>query len=70
MAIKYKISFVSYGAKRGYFDTIKEFNDERHFENYISFCGKDESKRKIIGTERIYSEELVHTVNDVRVALS
>ena len=68
MAVKYKISFVSYGNPRGYYDTVKEFNDERHFENYLNLCGKDESRRKVIGTEKIYSENKEFTTNDLREA--
>ena len=68
MTVKYRISFVSFGFNKKHYDVEKEFNNEEHFNNYIKMCLKDESKRKIIGTEKIYSENKEYTVNELREA--
>ena len=66
--IKYRIDFKS--ARGKYYSNEMEFNDERHFNNYVNKMSKDESKLKIIGMERIYGAEKEYTANDLQAAFN
>lgn len=69
--IKYNIQFKrsnfqmsSNGA--GYYFKEYEFNDENHFNNWLNKQNKDQSYRKIIGYERIYSEAKQFSIQDAK----
>lgn len=67
MPIEYEIDFVSTTSfSRKTWKKKMEFNDERHFENYINKMSKDESKLKIIGFEKIASEEKEFSEADMK----
>ena len=67
--ISYNITYSSFGMNGvKYFTEKKEFVDENHFNNYIKKCGKDESRRKITGYTRVYSEAKEFTMNDMKAA--
>ena len=67
MPIEYEIDFVSTSSfSRKTWKKKMEFNDERHFENYINKMSKDESKIKIIGFEKIASEEKEFSEADMK----
>ena len=67
MPIEYEIDFVSTNSfSRKTWKKRIEFNDERHFENYINKMAKDQSKIKIIGFEKIASEEKEFSESDMK----
>lgn len=67
MPIEYEIDFVSTNSfSRKTWKKRIEFNDERHFENYINKMAKDQSKIKIIGFEKIASEEKEFSEADMK----
>lgn len=68
MAVKYNISWNYPFSKVKYRSEVKEFTDENHFRNFLNYCSKDESRRKIIGTERIYEETKSFSANDMKAA--
>ena len=43
-----------------------EFNDDKHFSNWLNKQYQDESYRKIIGYERVYSEEKLFSNSDAK----
>jgi hypothetical protein len=68
MGIRYKIFWCKTSSPRGYYDEIKDFNDEKHFDNYIAYQGRNEMYKKVVSYEKVYSESLTHSINDVKKA--
>lgn len=68
--IKYKIEWNYFNSKEKYRTTIQEFNDEKHFQNFVSYCGRNEGYRKIIGYERFYEEKKEYSANDMQAAFA
>lgn len=66
--IKYKIEWNYFNSKEKYRTTIQDFNDENHFQNFLNYCGKNESYRKVIGHERHYEEVKEFSANDLKSA--
>ena len=67
--IKYRIDLKSTRTGK-YFSNEMDFNDERHFYNYVNKMSKDESKVKIVGMERIYGTNKEYTANDLQAAFN
>lgn len=68
--IKYRIEWEYFNSKPNnkYRSTVQEFNDERHFENFLNYCNKNQDYRKIIGHERHYEESKDYSANDLKAA--
>lgn len=66
--ITYKIEWNYFNSKEKYRTTTQEFTDENHFENFVKYCGKNESYRKIINYERQYQERKEYSANDMQQA--
>ena len=65
--LKFRIDFVSTRwPSRKSWSKEMEFNDQKHFDNYISYMQKDETKFKIIGFEKILSEENEFSESDMK----
>lgn len=68
MSVKYKINTCFQGPNGNkYYTEEKEFNDDKHFENYCAAIIRN-GKVKLIGTERVYSQAKEFTMNDIKEA--
>lgn len=61
--LKYKVEFKR--SNGSYYDKEYEFNDENHFNNWHAKQIRDESYRKIIGFERVFTEAKEYSTQDL-----
>ena len=54
----------------GYSSKEYEVNDDRHLDNLLNKLQQDESYRKVIGHEKIYSKKMEFSMDDLKKAFN